>query len=111
MTFKTQHIPGPRSVERGRCRDYPWMIVDPEIGEIGRMLDQNDAIRAANATALLDALGIVLGLIKKHGLGVELIEDEHALDARRFAKAKGAYEKTMMDLANRQGSGSYADQD
>ena len=105
MTFKTQHVPGPRSVERGRCRDYPWMIVDPEIGEIGRMLDQNDAIRAANAVALLDALGAVLGLINRHGLAVELNEDDHALDYRRLKKARGAFEKTMLDLANRQGVG------
>lgn len=103
MTFKTQHVPGPREVMRGRCRDYPWMIVDPEIGEIGRMMTYADAIRAANATELLNALGSVLGLIKRHGLGWDDEEATEGLDAVRLTKARGVYEKTMMDLANRQG--------
>lgn len=108
MTFKTQHIPGPRSVERGRCRDYPWMIVDPEIGEIGRMMTQADAIRAAMATDLLHALGTALGLITKHGLGVKLAEDEeHALDFARLKKARAINEKTVMDLAG----GTHASED
>lgn len=103
MTFKTQHVPGSREVMRGRCRDYPWMIVDPEIGEIGRMMTYADAIRAANATELLNALGSVLGLIKRHGLGWDDEEATEGLDAVRLTKARGVYEKTMMDLANRQG--------
>lgn len=103
-TFQTQHLPGPREVQRGRCRDYPWMIVDPEIGEIGRMMTRADAIRAANATDLLKALGVALSLISQHGLGTMLAEDDqHAMDFARLKKARGAYEKAMMDLANRQG--------
>lgn len=101
--FQTQHLPGPREVQRGRCRDYPWMIVDPEIGEIGRMMYRPDAIRAANATELLNALGTVLGLIKRHSLGWDDDEATDGLDAARLTKARGIYEKTMMDLANRQG--------
>lgn len=106
MKFQTQHLPGPRVVMRGRCRDYPWMIVDPEIGEIGRMMTYADAARAANATELLTALGTVLSLITKHELGAVLAEnDEHALDFARLKKARGAYEKTMLDLAGGKNAG------
>ena len=104
MTFKTQHVPGPREVMRGRCRDYPWMIVDPEIGEIGRMMYRPDAIRAAKATELLNALGAVLALIKRHGLAWgDHDEAMETVDAVRLKKAHFVYEKTMMDLATRQG--------
>lgn len=104
MTFRTQHIPGPRSVERGRCRDYPWMIVDPEIGEIGRMLDHADAVRAANGIAVVAALGFALTLIQKYDLDKALEQTgEHELDLARLLKARGAYNKVMMDLANRSG--------
>ncbi len=108
MTFRTQHLPGPRSVERGRCRDYPWMIVDPEIGEIGRMMTHTDAVRAANADALLNALGAALSLITKHGLAKELAEKED-IDFARLKKARGAYEKVMLDLANKSGGEANAD--
>lgn len=108
MTFKTQHLPGPRSVERGRCRDYPWMIVDPEIGQIGRMMTEADAIRAANADMLVQALGATLTLITKHGLAKELAEKED-MDFARLKKARGAYEKIMLDLANRKGGEGHED--
>ena len=102
--FQTQHVPGSRAVMRGRCKDYPWMIVDPEIGEIGRMMTRPDAIRAANAAEVLSALGAALGLITKHGLGTKLAEDDD-LDYARLKKARGAYEKTMLDLAGGKDAG------
>lgn len=108
MTFRTQHVPGPRAVQRGRCRDYPWSIIDPEIGEIGRMISHADAIRAARSCDLLAALGTALGLITKHGLGVKLAEDEeHALDFARLKKARAINELTMADLSGGKDESEY----